>query len=124
MNIYRQNQILKNNLVPLNILKNFNKYKKTLFYPKQFTYGWCFAQFVFNKFLLSIQYKKILKDSMYFNVIINDWIENGLDKNYAEVIDLGSFYSSSIYLQSLDVQNGLSNQLNDPSIRLDDEQDA
>jgi hypothetical protein len=61
---------------------------------------------------------------MYLNVIINDWIENGLDKKYAIVIDLGSFDSSSIYLQSLDVQNGLSNQLTDPSIRLDDEQDG
>jgi hypothetical protein len=50
-----------------------------------------FAQFDYNKFLLGIQYKKILKDSMYLNVMYYDWIENGLDKKYAEVIDLGSF---------------------------------
>ena len=113
--------LITNNLVPLNILKNFNKIKLHSNFDKGQILGWVFAQFVLNRFLLSEQYKNILKESSYLNEIINNWIDNKIDVYYAEIIDINSFDTYSQYLKWFDVQNGLSLQLNQPNLLMEND---
>jgi hypothetical protein len=66
-------------------------------------------------------YKNILKISSYLNEIINNWIDNKVDEYYVEIIDINSFDTYSQYLKCFDVKNGLSLQLNEPNLLLEND---
>ena len=110
--------LIKNNLVPFETLKNFNKSKR----DERQIHGWAFAQFVLNRFLLNLESQDENKfRTTYLNEIINNWIDTRMDTIYSEILDINSFDAYSVYLDFFDIQNGLSLQLNEPNVTFDDD---